>query len=118
MSIFALTSVVGIALGPFVGGAIQRYLDWRWIHYIQFAFDGGCLPVFWLILSETRGDVLLARRAKKLRKEGRNAYAKSELGKESTIEMVKISLERPTKMLITEFVVTSFTLWVYFAWGI
>lgn len=118
MRIFVLTSVVGIALGPFVGGAIQRNLDWRWIYYIQLAFDGGCLPIFWLILSETRGDVLLARRARKLRKEGRNAYAKSELEKQSTIEMVKISFKRPTKMLITEFVVTAFTLWVSFAWGI
>jgi len=30
MSIFGMTSVVGIALGPFIGGAIQRNLDWRW----------------------------------------------------------------------------------------
>lgn len=118
MSIFGMTSVIGIALGPFVGGAIQRNMNWRWIYYIQLAFDGGSLPIFWLILSETRGDVLLARRAKKLRKQGRNAYAKSELNKESTVEMLKISFKRPTKMLITEFVVISFTLWVSFAWGI
>jgi len=30
MSLYGMTSVVGIALGPFVGGAIQRNLDWRW----------------------------------------------------------------------------------------
>jgi len=30
MSIFGMTSVVGIALGPFIGGAIQRNSDWRW----------------------------------------------------------------------------------------
>lgn len=118
MSIFGMTSVIGIALGPFIGGAIQRNLDWRWIYYIQLAFDGGCLPIFWLILKETRGDVILAQRAKKLRKAGRNAYAKSELNRDSMVEMLKISFKRPTKMLCTEFVVISFTLWVSFAWGI
>lgn len=31
MSIFALSGVVGIALGPFVGGAILSGLNWRWV---------------------------------------------------------------------------------------
>jgi len=112
MSIFGMTSVIGIALGPFIGGAIQRNLNWRWIYWIQIIFDAGCLPIFWFILKETRGDVILAKRAKKLRKQGRNAYAKSELNKDSVVEMLKISFKRPTKMLVTEFVVIAFTLWV------
>ncbi|KAL1301638.1 hypothetical protein AAFC00_005861 [Neodothiora populina] len=118
MSIFGMTSVVGIALGPFIGGAIQRNLNWRWIYYIQIIFDAGCLPFFYLILKETRGDIVLARRAKNLRKQGRNAYAKSELQSESVLNMLKISFKRPTMMLVTEFVVISFTIWVSFAWGI
>ena len=119
MSIFGMTSVVGIALGPFVGGAIQTGLEWHWIYWIQIIVDAGLLPFFYLILKETRGDVVLAKRAKKLRKQGRtNAYAKSELNKPSILEALKISFMRPTKMLATEFVVSSFTLWVSFAWGI
>ncbi len=35
MSIFGMTSVVGIALGPFIGGAIQSGLEWHWIYWIQ-----------------------------------------------------------------------------------
>lgn len=31
--------VPGIALGPFIGGAIQRNLNWRWIYYIQIIFN-------------------------------------------------------------------------------
>lgn len=112
MSIFGMTSVVGIALGPFIGGAIQRNLNWRWIYWIQIIFDAGCLPIFWFILKETRGDVILATRANKLRKQGRNAYAKSELSSESILKMIKISFLRPTNMLCTEFVVIAFTLWV------
>lgn len=118
MSIFGMTSVIGIALGPFVGGAAQTHLSWRWIYWVQLISDAALLPVFWFILKETRGDVILAKRAKKLRKQGRNAYAKSELNKDNIFEMLKVSFKRPTKMLITEFVVISFTLWVSFAWGI
>ncbi|TIA26952.1 putative multidrug transporter [Aureobasidium pullulans] len=109
MSIFGWTSVVGIALGPFIGGAIQRNLNWRWIYWIQIIFNAGCLPIFWFVLKETRGDVILAKRAKKFRKEGRNAYAKSELNKDNVFEMLKVSFKRPTKMLLTEYTVASFT---------
>lgn len=119
MSIFGMTSVIGIALGPFVGGAIIGGLNWRWIYWVQLIADAGLLPVFYFILRETRGDVILAKRAKKLRKQGRtNAYAKSELSKVSLLQEIKVSFKQPTKMLLTEFVVISFTLWVSFAWGI
>jgi len=118
MSIFGMTSVVGIALGPFIGGAIQTNqttLNWHWIYWIQLIVCGALLPVFWFLLRETRGDVILMRKAKKIRKEtGRDVYAKAELDKTSILENVKLSFLRPTKMLVTEFVVISFTLWVSF----
>lgn len=128
MSLFGFTSVAGIALGPFVGAAIQtiptKYTTdlnapWRWIFYIQIIVNGALIPVFWLVLKETRGDVILAKRAKKLRKEtGRPIYAEAELDKESLVNRLKVSFKRPTKMLLTEPVVASFTLWISFAWGI
>jgi MFS family permease len=119
MSIFGMTSVIGIALGPFVGGAINSGLNWRWIYWVQLIVGAGFLPLFLIILRETRGDVILMRKAKKLRKQGRpNAYAKAELNKASILKELQISFTRPTKMLITEFVVISFTIWVSFAWGI
>jgi len=118
MSIFGMTSVVGIALGPFIGGAIQTNqdpLNWHWIFWIQLIVCGGLLPVFWFLLRETRGDVILMKKAKKIRKEtGRDVYAKAELDKTSILTNMKVSFLRPTKMLLTEFVVISFTLWVSF----
>lgn len=118
MSIFGMTSVVGIALGPFLGGAIQTNhttLNWHWIFWIQLIVDGALLPVFYFILKETRGDVILTRKAKKIRKEsGRNIYCAAELEGTGLRERLKISFLRPTKMLATEFVVISFTLWVSF----
>ncbi|QDS74989.1 hypothetical protein FKW77_005424 [Venturia effusa] len=119
MSLYGMTSVVGIALGPFVGGAIQKDLNWRWIYYIQIAINCGFLPVFWLLLKETRGNIILQKRAKKMRtEEGRNAWAQSELSSDSLMQNIRTSVTRPVKMLITEPVVIAFTLWVSFAWGI
>ncbi|KAI4662448.1 uncharacterized protein J4E79_004738 [Alternaria viburni] len=127
MSIFGFTSVAGIALGPFVGSAIVQLgypstglqSPWRWIYYIQIIYNAALLPVFYIILKETRGDVILKKRAQKLRKEtGREVYAESELEKPSIASLLKVSFMRPTKMLFTEPVVTFFTLWISFAWGI
>ncbi|OJJ32505.1 hypothetical protein ASPWEDRAFT_54102 [Aspergillus wentii DTO 134E9] len=122
MSLFGFTSVVGIALGPFIGSAIQaihKTDQWRWIFYIQIIYLTGLLPIFWFILRETRADVILSRRAKKIRKEtGRPVYALAELNTTSVWRLMQISFERPTRMLLTEPVVTFFTLWISFAWGI
>lgn len=127
MSLFGFTSVAGIALGPFIGSAIVQIrkpdvgLDarWRWIYYIQIIYNAALIPVFWFILRETRGDVILKKRAQRLRKEtGREIYAESELDQPSVASLLKISFKRPTKMLLTEPVVIFFTLWISFAWGI
>ncbi|KAJ5926407.1 hypothetical protein N7516_008180 [Penicillium verrucosum] len=122
MSIFGFTSVVGIALGPFIGSAIvqiQRSEPWRWIFYIQIIYNAALIPVFWLILTETRPDVILKKRARKIRKEtNRPVYAASEIDAPSKLRLLKISFQRPTNMLLTEPVVIFFTLWISFAWGI
>ncbi|KAL4758352.1 putative MFS multidrug transporter [Aspergillus foveolatus] len=122
MSLFGFTSVVGIALGPFIGSAIvqiHKNDPWRWIFYVQIIYNAGLLPIFWLILHETRPDVILKRRAAKIRKEtGRPVYAQAEINAPSTLRLLQISFKRPTKMLLTEPVVTFFTLWISFAWGI
>lgn len=122
MSLFGFTSVAGIALGPFVGSAILQINKpdaWRWIFYIQIIYNAALIPIFWLILKESRGDVILARRAKKLRKTtGKPVYAESELTKPSNWTLLKDSFYRPAKMLTTEPVVIFFTLWVSFAWGV
>lgn len=143
MSLFGFTSVAGIALGPFVGSAIVQIRKpsvglqspWRWcvlvfsllttrltkirIYYIQIIYNAALIPVFWLILRESRGDVILKKRAQKLRKStGREIYAESELNKPSVVQLLKVSFMRPTKMLVSEPVVIFFTLWISFAWGI
>ena len=89
------------------------------IFYIQIIYNAALIPVFYLILSETRPDVILKKRARKIRKEtGRPVYAQAELNKVNTLKLLQISFQRPTRMLLTEPVVIFFTLWISFAWGI
>lgn len=122
MSLFGFTSVVGIALGPFIGAAIVQAPQadsWRWIYYIQIIYNGALIPVFYIILRETRGDVILAKRAAKIRKEtGQPVYARSELERTSVVSLLAVSFKRPIKMLLTEPVVTAFSLWLALAWGL
>lgn len=54
MALFGTTSVIGIALGPFVGGAITTHLSFRWIHLVLLISIGALLLVFWFLLAETR----------------------------------------------------------------
>jgi len=89
------------------------------IFYVQIIYNTAFIPIFWLILHETRADVILKRRAGKIRKEtGRSVYAESEIRATSIWKLVQTSFERPTRMLISEPVVSFFTLWISFAWGI
>lgn len=122
MSLFGFTSVAGIALGPFIGSVIiqiDKFQAWRWIFYLQIIYNAGLIPIFWFILRETRADVILARRAKKIRKEtDQPVYAESELERKSLLRQLRISFARPARMLTSEPVVIFFTLWVSFAWGI
>ncbi|KAB8298341.1 hypothetical protein EYC80_002067 [Monilinia laxa] len=122
LSLFGTTSVIGIALGPFVGGAItSTYLSFRWIYWVLLICIGALLPVFWFLLVETRGDIILAKEAKKWRKENPDEeprFAEAEIDMPSLATRLKISFKRPVKMLCTEWVVFSQTLWVSFAWGL
>ncbi|EKD19991.1 uncharacterized protein L3040_002331 [Drepanopeziza brunnea f. sp. 'multigermtubi'] len=86
--IFGTTSVLGIAQGPLI---------------------------------ETRGDNILSHKAQKWRKEHPNAeprFAAEEIDRPSLATRLAISFKRPIKMLFTQWVVFSPTLWVSFAWGL
>lgn len=70
------------------------------------------------LLPEIRPDVLLARRASRIRKAtGKTVYAKAETSHTSLKAVLKETIIRPSKMLISEPVVLSFGLWSAFCIG-
>ncbi|KAL4770403.1 major facilitator superfamily domain-containing protein [Aspergillus nidulans var. acristatus] len=144
MSYFSGSVLFGTGLGPLISGFIQRRANWRWIYYSQAIAAAVFLVILFFFLSETRGSVLLSRKAKTLNKyydalEEAGYYGvvfdanetaekaqvqrirwkvKSDEERESLAKMISISCYRPFHLLSTEPVVFFFSLWVAFSWAI
>ena len=134
MAIYSGGALAGTGMGPFLSGWIIDRASWRWVFYHQLILAGFLLAAMIFFLRETRGSVLLSRRAKAL-----NAYftALKESGhfpttttpqtthyrvladdQRSTLRrMIYLSATTPFKLLGTEPVVFFFSLWAAFAWA-
>jgi len=76
-------------------------------------------PVLFLCLPEVRPDVILTRRARRIRAStGKDVYAQAEKSSFSLQEALKDTIVRPSRILCTEGVVLSFGLWSAFCVGI
>ncbi|KAL2356942.1 putative MFS transporter [Cryomyces antarcticus] len=118
MSVYIWTYLVGTTIGPVIGAGILQHLNWRWIFYIQLIFYGALFPVFYLLIRETRGPIILKRRAQQIRRKlGSNVYAQSEINAPALLQVLKEAIARPTNMFFTEWVLFFFTLWSAFAFG-
>lgn len=68
MSCFAGAALFGTGLGPLVSGFIHMRANWRWIYYSQAIVAAGFIAILWFFLKETRGSVLVSRKARALNK--------------------------------------------------
>lgn len=66
MALFSGASLFGTGLGPLVSGAVAQHLDWRWVFYLQVISGGMVICAVVLFFRETRGSVLLSRKARLL----------------------------------------------------
>lgn len=105
---------------------------------MQLIINGIGMAIAYLVLKETRGNVLLSRKAMVLNKwlDEMDASEESEKepessggGKirwkcradeerESLAIVISVSLTRPFRLLFTEPVVFWFSMWVSFGWGV
>ncbi|KDR67699.1 hypothetical protein GALMADRAFT_257977 [Galerina marginata CBS 339.88] len=122
MSIFAVMAVGGTGLAPVIAGWIEmnHKLQWKWIQWIQMMICGLYIVLLPFVMKETRASILLTRIAKKLRKAtGDHRYrARVEDERASLRTLIWISCTRPVHLMTTELVVSSFSLWIGFAWGV
>ncbi|KXS99248.1 hypothetical protein AC579_3916 [Pseudocercospora musae] len=68
MTLFSASALTGTGLGPLVSGFIGQNTTWRWIFYLQIIIDAVLIGFVILFFNETRGSVLLSRKAQKLNK--------------------------------------------------
>lgn len=66
MTLFTSGALTGTGLGPLVSGFIAQHTTWRWIFYLQVIIDGFLMILIVFFFKETRGSVLLSRKAQKL----------------------------------------------------
>ena len=143
MALFSGAALFGTGLGPLCSGFIAENLLWRWVFYVQVIADGLIILMVAVFFKETRGSVLLSRRAKKLNSwyaaredAGSNGFdmhvegeiqkqsqrirwkVKADEERESLAKMIGISVYRPFHLLSTEPVVFFFSLWVAFSWAV
>ncbi|RAR07539.1 leucine rich repeat protein [Stemphylium lycopersici] len=144
MALFSGSALFGTSFGPLVCGFIAQNTTWRWIFYVQAISCGMMVALICVVFKETRGSVLLSRKAKRLNKwyEAREAAGyygvnvrddektgsmtsqrlrwkvRSDEERASLGKMIGISLYRPFHLLFTEPVVFWFSLWVAFSWAV
>ena len=63
MALFAGASTFGMGLGPLVSGL---FTSWRWAIWVQVMMYGALFATFAIFFKETRGSVLLSRKARAL----------------------------------------------------
>lgn len=119
MSLYSISVYIAQGVSPYISSVTVNRASWR----IMFWWQGGMALLTYismlLVLKETRGPVLLSRRAKKLTEQtGRLHKCRADDERPSFAVMVKVSLFRPMQYLLFEPVVTSFALWIGFLWGI
>jgi len=80
-------------------GLVQETLNWRWIQWIAMCISGAF--TVWEIAygaQETRGSILLMRRAKRLRKETGDPRYRVGFDSPNVKQLVWISCTRPIRM--------------------
>ncbi len=124
MALFSGAALFGTGLGPLCSGFIAQNMSWRWVFYVQTITCGFFILAVILFFKETRGSVLLSRRARTLNSwyesrekvglvgfemaiEGQNSHTnqrirwkvKSDEERESLRKMIGISMYRPFREL-------------------
>ena len=68
MVLFTGATMFGTGVGPLVSGIVAENLLWRWVFYIQVFTSGFLIALIILFFRETRGHIVLSRKAKVLNK--------------------------------------------------
>ncbi|KAI7674185.1 MFS general substrate transporter [Hortaea werneckii] len=104
MACFSAAPFIGPAIGPLVGGFTGDALGWRWLYWLQLILSGFCYVLITFTVPETYAPTILARRAKKLRKQtGDCKYVtEMDLDKRPLGERLRVFLVRPFQLLFME----------------
>ncbi|EHK41227.1 hypothetical protein TRIATDRAFT_130396 [Trichoderma atroviride IMI 206040] len=120
MAAFSAAPFIGPAIGPLVGGFLSDAAGWRWLYWIQLILSGAVYVLITFTVPETYAPTILARRAKKLRKEtGDESYVTEQDIDEKTMgERIKVFMIRPFQLLFRELIVLLISLYMSVLYGL
>lgn len=117
MSLFAFAALFATGMGAVIAGTltsglklicafcltsgigwVQQTIGWRWIEWIAMIASG--VLTLWLIIygaQETRGSIILLRRAKRLRKETGDPRYRTKFNPPDMKKLIWISITRPMR---------------------
>ncbi|KAK9894773.1 MFS general substrate transporter [Cystobasidium minutum MCA 4210] len=120
MAIFATVAFASTSVAPSLFGYLVQFRGFRPVMWIQFALSGALVILLFFLAKETRADVLLSRKAKKLRLEtGDQRFAtQAEEERASIATILKVALTRPFHLLFTEPIIQAFTTLLSFVYAV
>ncbi|KAH0000850.1 MFS general substrate transporter, partial [Aureobasidium melanogenum] len=118
LTIFMTATTFGPILGPITSGFIA-VVSWRWIFWLSLIIAGVTWPIL-LFSPETYAPIILAMRARRVRKENGNPniFAPIELEHRDLKQMITVVLTRPVRMFFTEAIVLCSCLYLSFVYAI
>ncbi|KAI9833028.1 MAG: hypothetical protein M1819_003860 [Sarea resinae] len=120
MAAFSAAPFLGPAIGPLVGGYLSDAKGWRWLFWIQLILAGAAYILITFTVPETYTPTILAKRAKKLRKEKKDDryVTEQDLDERPFGERMKLFLLRPFELLFLEPIVLFISLYMSVLYGL
>jgi multidrug resistance protein len=120
MAAFSAAPFIGPGVGPLVGGWLSQAGGWRWLYWIQLILSGCVWVLITFTVPETYTPTLLARRAKKLRKDtGEDKYVtEQDLDPRPLAQRLSLFLLRPFQLLFQELIVFFISLYMSVLYGL
>ncbi|KAJ5151681.1 hypothetical protein N7492_009976 [Penicillium capsulatum] len=120
IAVYSLAPLLGPALGPIAGGFIAENTTWRWVFYSTSITDALIQLLGLFLLRETYSPRLLRYRSKRLRKETNDESYQTEEERQgkSFLQVLRGSLIRPFKLLLTQPIVQVMALFMAYVYGI
>jgi multidrug resistance protein len=120
MAAFSAAPFIGPGVGPLVGGFLGDAKGWRWLYWIQLILS----VIVWILITftvpETYTPTLLAKRAKKMRKEtGDDKYVtEQDIDTRPFSQRLTLFLVRPFQLLFRELIVFFISLYMSVLYGL
>ncbi|KKZ67332.1 hypothetical protein EMCG_06981 [[Emmonsia] crescens] len=120
MAAFSAAPFLGPAAGPLIGGFLSDAKGWRWLYWLQLIVSGAVWVLITFTVPETYTPTLLAKRAKKMRKEtNNNRYVtEQDLDSRPLGEKLRLFLFRPFQLLFLEPIVLLFSIYMSILYGL